>query len=93
MAYTLEHSETKLLFVGKLDKKPWDEMKAGVPDKLDKVSFPLKPEGDWGETWDSIIEKSQPIEKPVERSADEMATMYVDFDADLNFSCIFGFSC
>lgn len=75
MAYILEHSESKLLFVGKLDKKPWDEMKSGVPGDLAKVSFPLKPEGDWGEEWNSVIEKNEPIKEPVERTADEMATM------------------
>lgn len=75
VAYILEHSESKLLFVGKLDKKPWDEMKSGVPGDLAKVSFPLKPEGDWGEEWNSVIEKNEPIKEPVERTADEMATI------------------
>jgi len=75
VAFILEHSESKLIFIGKLDKKPWDEMKSGVPADIAKVSLPMKPEGDWGETWDSIIEKSEPIKEPVERTPDEMATI------------------
>ncbi|CAB9529221.1 7a-methyl-1,5-dioxo-octahydro-1H-inden-4-yl [Seminavis robusta] len=75
VSYILEHSESKLLFVGKLDKKPWDEMKSGVPADMAKVSFPLKPEGDWGDTWDDVIGKTEPIKAMVERSADEMATI------------------
>jgi len=35
----LEHSEAKLLFVGKLDA--WDEMKAGVPAGLPIVRLPM----------------------------------------------------
>lgn len=41
--YILEHSGSKLLFVGKLDEHPWNEMKSGVPADMDKVSFPLCP--------------------------------------------------
>ena len=75
VSYILEHSESKLIFIGKLDAKPWNEMKSGVPADIDKVSFPLKPDGDWGEEWNSIIEKTEPIKEPVERTAEEMATM------------------
>jgi long-chain acyl-CoA synthetase len=76
-AYILEHSESKLLFVGKLDSKPWDEMKSGVPANMTKVSFPMKPDGDWGEEWDVIIGKTEPIKEMVERTPEELATMYV----------------
>ena len=38
----LEHSESKLLFVGKLDD--WDGMKAGVPGGLPCIAFSLAPQ-------------------------------------------------
>lgn len=37
--YVLEHSEAKLVFVGKLDD--WEAQKSGVPDGLPKVQFPF----------------------------------------------------
>ena len=43
--YILEHSEAKMLFVGKLDT--WDEMKPGVPADLHQVSYPLSPKTDF----------------------------------------------
>ena len=55
--YTLEHSESKLLFVGKLDPI-WDEMKQGVADDLPKIAFPLAPENNH-EQWDDIIAKNK----------------------------------
>ena len=45
VTYTLEHSESKLLFVGKLDPV-WDDMKQGVPAGLKTVAFPLAPENE-----------------------------------------------
>ena len=41
----LEHSEAKLLFVGKLDG--WDGMKSGVPAGLPCISTPLAPPNDF----------------------------------------------
>lgn len=50
-------------------------MKSGVPKDIDKVSFPLKPDGDWGEKWDDIIAKAEPIKEVAERKPEEMATI------------------
>ena len=71
--YTLEHSESKLLFVGKLDPI-WDEMKKGVPADMPKIAFPLAPENDHGQ-WDDIVAKHDPLAETVERSPDELATI------------------
>lgn len=71
--YTLEHSESKLLFVGKLDPI-WDEMKKGVPADMPKIAFPLAPENDHDQ-WDDIVAKHEPLAEPVERSPDELATI------------------
>jgi len=75
VAYILEHSESKLLFVGKLDAKPWNEMKSGVPANFDMVSFPLKPDGEWGEEWEKVIGKSEAIKTMASPGPDDMATI------------------
>jgi len=74
--YTLEHSESKMIFIGKLDDKPWTEMKEGIPSNLDSVSFPLCPE-DTGsaKTWADVIETATPIATPATRTKDEMSTI------------------
>jgi len=64
--YTLEHSESRLLFVGKLDPV-WDEMKKGVPADLPMVAFPLAPENDHTQ-WNDIIAKYEPLAEPVKRT-------------------------
>ncbi|MCP4622100.1 MAG: AMP-binding protein, partial [bacterium] len=71
--YTLEHSESRLLFVGKLDPV-WDEMKKGVPADLPMIAFPLAPENDHTQ-WDEIIAKYEPLAEPVERAPEDMATI------------------
>ncbi|MFH1809308.1 MAG: AMP-binding protein [Pseudomonadota bacterium] len=72
--HILSHSEAKLLFVGKLDPV-WDQqMKAGVPEGVRQVAFPLAPKSDL-DTWDAIVAGQQPLKDPVARSADETATI------------------
>lgn len=57
--YILDHSEAKMLFVGKLDD--WGEIQKGIPKEMPCVSFPLAPPNDY-ETWDSIIAKTEPLQ-------------------------------
>lgn len=75
VSYVLEHSESKLLFIGKLDAAPWAEMKGGVPDGFPTVSFPLSPEGEYDATWNDLMEKNEPIDEIATRVLDEMATI------------------
>jgi len=74
--YTLEHSESKMIFIGKLDEKSWATQKEGIPSSLHSVSFPLCPE-DTGsaKAWVDVIETSSPIATPATRTKDEMATI------------------
>jgi len=58
VAWILDHSEARLLFVGKLDD--WAEMEPGVPEDLSRVVLPLAP-GTEGLRWDDIIAEQQPI--------------------------------
>lgn len=71
--YVLEHSESRLLFVGKLDPV-WDEMKKGVPADLSMIAFPLAPKNDYTQ-WEDIIEQHEPLGEPVKRSPEETATI------------------
>ncbi len=72
ISYILEHSESKLLFVGKLDG--WDGMKPGVPDDMPCISYPLSPKNDYP-TWNDIVKETDPIEGSPTRSADELAIL------------------
>jgi long-subunit acyl-CoA synthetase (AMP-forming) len=71
--YTLEHSESRLLFVGKLDPV-WDEMKKGIPADLPLIAFPLAPENDHAQ-WNDIIAKHEPLAEPVTQNPEETATI------------------
>ena len=68
--YVLEHSDAKLLFVGKLDE--WDEIKKGVPEEMPKVAFSLAPSNDY-DKWDDVIAKAEPITENVARDPDDTA--------------------
>ena len=73
----LDHSESRLLFVGKLDV--WDEARAGVPDELKKVSFSLAPD-DARQAfpgWADIIAETQPLarDQVASVSPDALATI------------------
>mmetsp|Transcript_5636 Transcript_5636/g.13281 ORF Transcript_5636/g.13281 Transcript_5636/m.13281 type:complete len:592 (+) Transcript_5636:128-1903(+) len=73
--YTLEHSESKLLFVGKLDEKPWEEQKNGIPEDLPTVSFPLSPPNGAKKTWQETVGEMAPSEKLFKPELDSMATI------------------
>jgi long-chain acyl-CoA synthetase len=68
----LEHSEAKLLFVGKLDG--WDEMQPGVPSALPCIRLPMSAASD-GPSWDEIIARVQPLQGEPVRDGDDLATI------------------
>jgi long-chain acyl-CoA synthetase len=71
----LEHSESKLLFVGKLDG--WDGMKPGIPAGMACIAHPLAPD-DAKESypgWDDVVAGSQPLQGNPVRPADELSTI------------------
>jgi long-subunit acyl-CoA synthetase (AMP-forming) len=70
ISYILDHSESKLLFVGKLDG--FSEIQKGIPDGMPCISFPLAPPNDY-ETWDSIVAKTEPLPGTPNRGLDEPA--------------------
>ncbi len=70
--YILDHSDSRLVFVGKLDD--WDEMEPGVPADLPRIALPLAPATDY-DKWDDIIARNDPITDNPRREPDELALM------------------
>ncbi len=68
----LEHSEAKLLFVGKLDG--WDGMKAGIPEGLPCIATPLSPPTTFPQ-WEAIVKATPPLQGHPVRAADELSTI------------------
>ena len=68
----LEHSEARLLFVGKLDG--WEAMKPGVPAGLACVSLPLSPPTDYP-AWNDLIRATPPLAGEPVRDGDELSTI------------------
>lgn len=74
--YVLEHSESKALFIGKLDGigDSWNDVKGILPTDMLCIKLPLSPDYD-APTWQDIIEKTAPIEQPYLPHAGELATI------------------
>jgi long-chain acyl-CoA synthetase len=68
----MAHSESKAIFIGKLDD--WEMMAPGVPQDIQRISYPLSPPNDYP-TWDDIIARTKPLEGRPVRAADEMCTI------------------
>jgi long-chain acyl-CoA synthetase len=70
----LDHSESKLVFVGKLDD--WEMMAPGVPADLPRISYPLSPKNNYP-TWDDIVAKTAPVAgRPVRAGTDLCTIIY-----------------
>jgi len=74
LSYVLQHSEAKILLVGKLDD--WNFMKAGVPQNVQCFSFPwygAKQEG--FHYWDELVKNINPMQTNPDRDLDDVATI------------------
>jgi long-chain acyl-CoA synthetase len=68
----IEHSESKLLFVGKLDD--WPTIKAGVPTDMPLIELPLAP-FTGAPRWEQIVSESEPLAEIPQRDPKELATI------------------
>jgi long-chain acyl-CoA synthetase len=68
--YVLDHSDAKLLFVGKLDS--WPQQQAGVPATMPRIVMPLAP-ATAGDKWDDLVAKTEPIAGQPSRKPDDIA--------------------
>ena len=72
MRQVLEHSESKIAFIGKLDD--WASMAPGVPDGVRTVSLPLHPQARFDHSWDEL-QRCAPIQDSPSRASDELSTI------------------
>ncbi|MCC6749979.1 MAG: AMP-binding protein [Deltaproteobacteria bacterium] len=68
----LDHSEAKLVFVGKLDG--YDAMAPGIPAELPRIAMPLSPKLD-APSWDDLIARTAPLTGQPKRDPKELATI------------------
>ncbi len=68
----LEHSESRLLFVGKLDD--WPTIRAGVPAGMPLIELPLAPDTG-APRWQDAIAGSAPLAQIPPRNPEELATI------------------
>lgn len=74
MKYILEHSESKLLLVGKLDD--WNLLKAGVPAGVRCISFPTFYGNTGGfDNWDELCAQHEPLKDNLLRNLSDVATI------------------
>jgi len=59
LRYALEHSESKVLFVGKMDN--WEPQKSGVPEGVKCISFPWYTEPGY-ENWSDLVNSNAPLQ-------------------------------
>jgi long-subunit acyl-CoA synthetase (AMP-forming) len=69
-SYILQHSEVKLIFVGKLDT--WDEIQRAIPDDMPKIAMPQAPATDFTK-WKDIISDTEALAGEPDREENELA--------------------
>jgi len=70
--FVLEHSDARLLFVGKLDN--WDKQLSGVPRGMPCIALPLAPPTEL-ERWEDIVASAPPIGGRPTRAEDDLAML------------------
>ena len=70
--FVLEHSDAKLLFVGKLDH--WNKQRSGVPAGMPCIALPLAPPTEF-ERWDAIVARAPPVEGRPARAPGDLAIL------------------
>ena len=68
----LEHSETQVLFVGKLDD--YESMRPGVPANVQCIAFPFYTEEGYP-VWGDLVHGVSPISEDLVRDSEELATI------------------
>jgi len=68
----LEHSESKAIFVGKLDD--YKDQKSGIPNSVQIISVSLFGIND-GLLWEDMLSKHEPLTQPLKRGEQELLTI------------------
>lgn len=70
----LEHSESKVIFVGKLDG--YDAMAPGLVEGVQRITLPLAPSNVAdAKKWDDLIAQTPPLQGTITRDAKDLATI------------------
>ena len=74
--YVLEHSDAKVLLIGKLDGKTdsWNDVKDHIPAHLTCIRLALAPEFD-APKWDDIVKNTAPLAEPILPEPNQLATI------------------
>ena len=74
--YVLEHSDSKLLFIGKLDGKTdsWPQVKDIIPSDMPCIRLPMSPDYN-AKTWQDIVRDTAPLSNISLPAADDIATI------------------
>ncbi len=70
--YVIEHSDARLLFVGKLDT--WQDQSSAIPSGLPCIALPLAPDTGF-ESWESIVGRTEPLGGRPMRDANDIAML------------------
>ena len=73
--YILEHSESKMLFIGKLEESDWNQIENHIPNEIVKVDFGQYDLKCDFTKWDEIISKHDPIDKIHNINLDDIITI------------------
>ncbi|WOX05288.1 AMP-binding protein [Microbulbifer pacificus] len=77
--YILEHSEAKLLFVGRLDgvSDSWNELAQVLPETLPLVCLPMSPvvRAENSVLWDQLMRDFEPLQEVILRGREALATI------------------
>jgi len=75
--YIMEHSDARLLFLGKMDGKgadTWNDLQHGLPKDVPMIGLPMSPRKDIP-MWEDLIKQQQPLQQLVRRGVDDLATI------------------
>lgn len=72
VAYILEHSDSRLVFIGKIDD--WEDMQPGIPAEMPGIALPLAPATRY-EGWYDVIARHEPIQDNPSPPPEQLALM------------------
>lgn len=75
-SYIIEHSDIRLMLLGKLDgiSDSWTQVQDSLPAELPLLGLPMSPRADITQ-WNTIIETQAPLENPRLPDKDQLATI------------------
>ena len=75
--YILDHSESKAIFVGKLEESDWKNIKSGIPKNIHSINFGYYNLSNAKDmvTWDELLKSNKPINSSPNNSLENILTI------------------